>query len=87
MQPLASAGAAALDKGLALENLRNYTGAVKYYDKALAINPNHTYALDNKGIKFKLQKSKIKIKKNHSWIWGGQWYSKRSCRLRNSDVS
>jgi tetratricopeptide (TPR) repeat protein len=30
--------------------LGNYTGAIKYYDKALAIDPNDTYALDNKGI-------------------------------------
>jgi tetratricopeptide (TPR) repeat protein len=50
VQPLASAGTAALHKGLALENLRNYTGAILYYDKVLAINPNDTRALDSKGI-------------------------------------
>jgi tetratricopeptide (TPR) repeat protein len=50
VQPLAAAADAVLDKGLALENLRNYTGAIVYFDKALAIDPNDTYALDNKGI-------------------------------------
>ena len=45
------------NKGLALDDLGNYTGAVKYYDKALAIDPNDTYyiihrvsLINNKGI-------------------------------------
>ena len=29
---------------------KNDTGAIEYYDKALAIQPNDTYALDNKGL-------------------------------------
>jgi tetratricopeptide (TPR) repeat protein len=36
------------NKGLALDNLGNYTEAILYYDKALAIQSNDTYALDNK---------------------------------------
>ncbi|MFY9868625.1 MAG: tetratricopeptide repeat protein [Candidatus Nitrosopolaris sp.] len=40
---------AALDgKGLSLYHLGNYTGAIKYYDKALAIDPKDIYALDTK---------------------------------------
>jgi tetratricopeptide (TPR) repeat protein len=35
-------------KGLALDNLGNYTGAIKYYDKALDIDPNDKLILDNK---------------------------------------
>jgi tetratricopeptide (TPR) repeat protein len=38
------------NKGVALDDLGNYTRAIKYYDKALAIDPNDTYALDNKGL-------------------------------------
>ena len=37
------------NKGTALEHLGNYTGAIEYYDKALAIQSNDTYALTNKG--------------------------------------
>ena len=36
------------NKGISLYNLGNYTGAIKYYDKALAIQPNNTCALTNK---------------------------------------
>jgi tetratricopeptide (TPR) repeat protein len=36
------------NKALALGRLGNFTGAILYYDKALAIQPNDTYALDNK---------------------------------------
>ena len=38
------------NKGLALLNLDNYTGAIKYYDKALAINPKDVSALTDKGL-------------------------------------
>ena len=37
------------NKGLALDNLRNYTGAIKYYDKLLAIDPNDESTLLKKG--------------------------------------
>jgi tetratricopeptide (TPR) repeat protein len=37
-------------KGLYLDDAGNYTGAISYYDKALAINPNYINALDNKGV-------------------------------------
>jgi tetratricopeptide (TPR) repeat protein len=36
-------------KGAALDNLGNYTGAMEYYDKALAGNPKYVFALDGKG--------------------------------------
>ena len=29
--------------------LGNYTGAIVYYDKALAVNPKYVFALDGKG--------------------------------------
>ena len=32
-----------------LNNLGNYTGAIEFYDKALAIQPNDTYTLNSKG--------------------------------------
>ena len=38
------------NKGLALDNLGNYTEGILYYDKALAINPNDKDALGNKGV-------------------------------------
>jgi tetratricopeptide (TPR) repeat protein len=39
----------ALDnKAAALNNLGNYTGAILYYNKALAIDPKNTFALTNK---------------------------------------
>jgi tetratricopeptide (TPR) repeat protein len=37
------------NKGLVLDDLRNYTGAIQYYDKAMAIDPKYVYALNNKG--------------------------------------
>jgi Flp pilus assembly protein TadD len=37
------------NKALALGRLGNFTGAILYYDKALAIQPNDTYALIGKG--------------------------------------
>jgi tetratricopeptide (TPR) repeat protein len=37
------------NKGLALYNLGNYTGAKLYYDKALAIDPHYVHALTDKG--------------------------------------
>ncbi|MFZ0513630.1 MAG: tetratricopeptide repeat protein [Candidatus Nitrosopolaris sp.] len=37
------------DKGNALGSLGNYAGAIIYYDKALAINPNYQVALNGKG--------------------------------------
>jgi len=36
-------------KGMAYLNEGNYTEAIPYFDKALAINPNYTLALNNKG--------------------------------------
>jgi tetratricopeptide (TPR) repeat protein len=36
------------DKGV-LDALGNHTGAIEYYDKALAIDPQYLHALDNKG--------------------------------------
>ena len=38
------------NKGLALENLGNYTEAIKYFDKALAIDSHYVRALTDKGI-------------------------------------
>jgi lipoprotein NlpI len=38
------------DKGIALNNIGNYTGAITYYDKALAIDPKYIYAINDKGI-------------------------------------
>jgi tetratricopeptide (TPR) repeat protein len=38
------------DKGVALYNQGNYTEAIKYYDKALAIQPNNTYPLYYKAL-------------------------------------
>ena len=38
------------NKGLALFKLDNYTGAIEYYDKALAINPKDVNALTDKGL-------------------------------------
>ncbi len=35
-------------KGVSLDKLGNYTGAVLYYNKALAIDPKNTFALTNK---------------------------------------
>jgi tetratricopeptide (TPR) repeat protein len=34
-------GRALTDKGTALDKLGNYTGAIKYFDKALSIDPKH----------------------------------------------
>jgi O-antigen/teichoic acid export membrane protein len=43
------AGIAALTrKGTSLADLANYTGAIKYFDKVLAIGPNDKYALNDK---------------------------------------
>jgi tetratricopeptide (TPR) repeat protein len=36
-------------KDSALDNLGNYTGAVQYFDKALAVDPHNAYALYDKG--------------------------------------
>jgi len=36
-------------KGMAYLNAGNYTEAIPYFDKALAINPNYSLALNNKG--------------------------------------
>ena len=38
------------NKGVTLFNSGNYTGAIKYYDKDLAINPNDINTLNNKGV-------------------------------------
>jgi tetratricopeptide (TPR) repeat protein len=37
------------NKGIALFNLERYTEAIKYFDKALAIDPQYVDALNNKG--------------------------------------
>jgi len=37
------------NKGAALDNLGNYTGAILYYDKALTVNPKYEDALYNMG--------------------------------------
>jgi tetratricopeptide (TPR) repeat protein len=37
-------------KGRVLINLGNYTGAITYLDKALAIDPKFEYALSNKAL-------------------------------------
>jgi tetratricopeptide (TPR) repeat protein len=36
-------------KGMAYLNAGNYTEAIPYFDKALAINPNYSLTLNNKG--------------------------------------
>ncbi|HEY7082145.1 MAG TPA: tetratricopeptide repeat protein, partial [Nitrososphaeraceae archaeon] len=36
-------------KGISLYELQNYTGALEYFDKALAIDPNDKFALESKG--------------------------------------
>ena len=38
------------EKGAALANLGKYDEAIALYDKALAIEPNHVEALNNKGL-------------------------------------
>ena len=40
---------ALVHKGSALYSLGNYTQAIQYYDKALAVDPNNKRALNNKG--------------------------------------
>ncbi|MGA9152365.1 MAG: tetratricopeptide repeat protein [Candidatus Nitrosopolaris sp.] len=37
-------------EGIALDESGNYTGAIEYYDKALAIDPHNVNALRNKGL-------------------------------------
>lgn len=39
-----------ISKGNSLYDLGNYAGALQYYDKALAVNPNDLDALYSKGI-------------------------------------
>jgi tetratricopeptide (TPR) repeat protein len=46
--------AALNNKGTVLRDEGNYTGAIGYYDKALAIEPNLLSALNNKGIDISL---------------------------------
>jgi len=41
---------ALVDKGAFLNDLGNHTGAIQYYDKALAVDPKYVNALDNKGV-------------------------------------
>ena len=43
-------GNALVDKGIALDSLGNYTGAIAYYDKVLAIDPKDVDALTSKGV-------------------------------------
>ena len=38
------------NKGLSTDELGNHTGAIYYYNKALAIDPNNLFALNNKGL-------------------------------------
>jgi tetratricopeptide (TPR) repeat protein len=40
---------ALVNKGAALMNLGNYTGAIPYFDKALAIDPQAAVVLNNQG--------------------------------------
>jgi tetratricopeptide (TPR) repeat protein len=40
------------NKGVALFDLGNYTGAIEFFDKALVEDPNHPLALSNKGHAF-----------------------------------
>jgi tetratricopeptide (TPR) repeat protein len=40
---------ALVDEGAFLNDLGNHTGAIQYYDKALAVDPNNVAALNNKG--------------------------------------
>jgi tetratricopeptide (TPR) repeat protein len=42
--------------GVALDNLENYTGAVEYYDKALAIDPKNVHSLYNTGFALQIRK-------------------------------
>jgi tetratricopeptide (TPR) repeat protein len=44
------------NKGVSLGKLSNYTGAIQYFDKALAIDPNFAAALVNKGFALSLFK-------------------------------
>jgi tetratricopeptide (TPR) repeat protein len=39
-------------RGIGLNNLGNYTGAIQYFDKAPAIDPKDENALYNKGNSF-----------------------------------
>lgn len=39
-----------INKGNSLDDLANFTGAIEYYDKALAIAPNDADSLYNKGL-------------------------------------
>jgi tetratricopeptide (TPR) repeat protein len=41
------------DKGVALGDLGNYTGAIEYFDKVLDIDPHDVYALNNIGFALK----------------------------------
>jgi tetratricopeptide (TPR) repeat protein len=41
------------NKGLALDKSGNYTGAIQYFDKALAIDPKDETALYNKSNSFR----------------------------------
>ena len=41
---------ALVDKGLALDDLGNYTGVIAYFDKVLAIDPKNVFALTFKGL-------------------------------------
>lgn len=43
-------GNALVHKGIALDILGNHTGAIAYYDKALAIDPKDVRALTFKGL-------------------------------------
>ena len=38
------------NKGLALDNLGRYEEAIKYYDKAIELDPNNADAWYNKGL-------------------------------------
>jgi tetratricopeptide (TPR) repeat protein len=42
-------------KANALRDKGNYTQAIQYYDKVLAIDPNAAYALDGKGNVFSIK--------------------------------
>src|SRR5690349_14674666 len=48
--PLSNTSALIVDKGIVFGKLGNYTRAIQYFDKALAIDPNDKVALAGKGL-------------------------------------
>ena len=50
-------------------NPGNYTGALKYSDKALALDPNDTYALDNKAALLIIQEIILELNSTMIKLW------------------